>query len=76
MISSASITLVYSLSQGIDLQFGPVILSSLWQTFVSALDVYQISSINRTEDSSSGRFDSDGNERSLDAFIIQVLCCY
>ncbi|KAI0504408.1 hypothetical protein KFK09_015360 [Dendrobium nobile] len=49
-----------------------VILSSLWQTFVSALDVYQISSIHRTEDSGSGRFDSDGNERSLDAFIIQL----
>ncbi|PKU87531.1 hypothetical protein MA16_Dca018062 [Dendrobium catenatum] len=65
-------SLIEARFSGIDLQFGPVILSSLWQTFVSALDVYQISSIHRTEDSGSGRFDSDGNERSLDAFIIQL----
>ncbi|XP_020590450.1 importin-9 isoform X2 [Phalaenopsis equestris] len=49
-----------------------VISSSLWQTFVSSLDIYQILCIQGTEDSRSGIFDSDGNERSLDAFIIQL----
>ncbi|KAK8969742.1 hypothetical protein KSP40_PGU003866 [Platanthera guangdongensis] len=50
-----------------------VILPSLWQTFVSSLDAYQISSVHGTEDLHSGRFDSDGNERSLDAFVIQSI---
>ncbi|KAG0466448.1 hypothetical protein HPP92_018028 [Vanilla planifolia] len=50
----------------------PVILSSLWQTFVTSVDVYQNSSIHSNGDSYSGRFDSDGNQRSLDSFIIQM----
>ncbi|KAK8940885.1 hypothetical protein KSP39_PZI010363 [Platanthera zijinensis] len=56
----------------VEAQFS-VILPSLWQTFVSSLDAYQISSVHGTEDLHSGRFDSDGNERSLDAFVIQLL---
>jgi len=52
---------------------GPVIMAPLWQTFVSSLEVYQRSSIQGCEDSYSGRFDSDGGEKGLDTFVIQVL---
>ncbi|KAG1326960.1 importin-9 [Cocos nucifera] len=52
--------------------FGPVIVAPLWQTFVSSLEVYQLSSIQGSEDSHSGRYDSDGVEQSLESFVIQL----
>lgn len=63
--------LVQNFPSLVEAQFS-VILPSLWQTFVSSLDVYQMSSVHGIEDPHSGRFDSDGNERSLDAFVIQM----
>ncbi|PKA67290.1 hypothetical protein AXF42_Ash004783 [Apostasia shenzhenica] len=55
----------------VDTQFS-VVLTPLWKTFVTSLDAYQISSVRGIEDSHSGRFDSDGNERSLDTFVMQM----
>lgn len=49
-----------------------VIMGPLWQTFVSSLKVYLQSSIEGQEDPYDGRYDSDGAEKSLDSFIIQV----
>ncbi|XP_072973182.1 uncharacterized protein [Typha angustifolia] len=49
-----------------------VILAPLWQTFVSSLKVYQLSSIQGSEDSHSGRYDSEGAEKSLESFVIQL----
>ncbi|KAG5068732.1 hypothetical protein JHK85_001109 [Glycine max] len=51
-----------------------VILGPLWNTFVSSLRVYEKASIEGTEDSHEGRYDSDGSEKSLDSFVIQVSC--
>ncbi|KAE9615425.1 hypothetical protein Lalb_Chr04g0255081 [Lupinus albus] len=50
-----------------------VILGPLWNTFVSSLRVYEQASIEGTEDSYDGRYDSDGAEKSLDSFVIQLL---
>ena len=50
----------------------PVIIRPLWKTFVSSLGVYVRSSIEGTEDSFEGRYDSDGAEKSLDSYVIQV----
>ncbi|CAA6670078.1 unnamed protein product [Spirodela intermedia] len=44
----------------------------LWQTFVSCLKVYQLSLIQGAEDPHAGIFDSDGAEKSLESFIIQL----
>lgn len=49
-----------------------VILGPLWNTFVSSLRVYEQASIEGAEDSYEGRYDSDGSEKSLDSFVIQV----
>ncbi|KAH1074324.1 hypothetical protein J1N35_026652 [Gossypium stocksii] len=49
-----------------------VIVGSLWQTFVSSLSVYTRSSIEGTEDPYEGSYDSDGAEKSLDSFVIQL----
>ncbi|XP_020264447.1 importin-9 isoform X2 [Asparagus officinalis] len=49
-----------------------VIMAPLWHTFVSTLEVYQLSSIQGCEDAYLGRFDSDGGEKSLDTFVIQL----
>ncbi|MCH90583.1 importin-9-like, partial [Trifolium medium] len=49
-----------------------VILRPLWNTFVSSLRVYEQASIEGTEDSYEGRYDSDGSEISLESFVIQV----
>lgn len=49
-----------------------VIVRPLWKTFVSSLRVYVRSSIEGTEDSFDGRYDSDGAEKSLDSFVIQL----
>ncbi|KAK7407626.1 hypothetical protein VNO78_09583 [Psophocarpus tetragonolobus] len=49
-----------------------VILGPLWNTFVSSLRVYEKASIEGTEDSYEGRYDSDGSEKSLDSFVIQL----
>jgi hypothetical protein len=44
----------------------------LWHTFESSLQVYLRSSIDGAEDSYDGRYDSDGEEKSLDTFVIQL----
>lgn len=44
----------------------------LWHTFESSLQVYLRSSVEGAEDSYDGRYDSDGEEKSLDTFVIQV----
>ncbi|KAK2375954.1 ARM repeat superfamily protein [Trifolium repens] len=49
-----------------------VILRPLWNTFVSSLRVYEQASIEGTEDSYEGRYDSDGSEISLESFVIQL----
>lgn len=45
-------------------------MGPLWQTFVTSLGVR--SSIEGTEDPYEGVYDSDGAEKSLDSFVIQV----
>ncbi|GMH26202.1 hypothetical protein Nepgr_028045 [Nepenthes gracilis] len=50
-----------------------VIVAPLWQTFVSSLEVYERSSVGGAEDSFEGTYDSDGAERGLEAFVIQLL---
>lgn len=47
-------------------------MGPLWHTFVSSLKVYERSSIEGVEDSYDGRYDSDGAEKSLESFVIQV----
>ncbi|XP_059445703.1 uncharacterized protein LOC132177414 isoform X2 [Corylus avellana] len=49
-----------------------VLVGPLWKTFESSLRVYVRSSIEGTEDSYEGRYDSDGGEKSLDSFVIQL----
>lgn len=53
--------------------FPVVILGPLWNTFVSSFRVYEKAAIEGTEDSYDGRYDSDGSEKSLDSFVIQVM---
>ncbi|KFK44558.1 hypothetical protein AALP_AA1G272600 [Arabis alpina] len=48
------------------------IMRPLWHTFESSLQVYLRSSVEGAEDSYDGRYDSDGEEKSLDTFIIQL----
>lgn len=50
------------------------IIGPLWQTFVTTVKVYEKSSVEGAQDSFDGRYDSDGAERSLESFVIQV--CY
>lgn len=49
-----------------------VILGPLWQTFVSSLRVYTQSATEGTEDPCEGSYDSDGAEKSLDSFVVQL----
>ncbi|RZC58374.1 hypothetical protein C5167_005683 [Papaver somniferum] len=49
-----------------------VIAGPLWQTFVSSLKVYEISFIQATHDSYEGLYDSDGEDKSLESFVIQL----
>ncbi|XVE74462.1 hypothetical protein DITRI_Ditri12bG0018900 [Diplodiscus trichospermus] len=49
-----------------------VIVGPLWQTFVSSLRVYTRSTIEGLEDPYEGSYDSDGAEKSLDSFVIQL----
>ncbi|KAM2330241.1 hypothetical protein ACFX1X_021099 [Malus domestica] len=49
-----------------------IIVGPLWQTFMSSLGVYVRSSIEGTEDPYDDRYDSDGAEKSLDSFVIQL----
>ncbi|KAG7032125.1 Importin-9, partial [Cucurbita argyrosperma subsp. argyrosperma] len=51
-----------------------IILQSVWQTFVSSLEIYVRSSIEGVEDPYEGSYDSDGADKSLDSFVIQVNC--
>ncbi|XP_056841676.1 uncharacterized protein LOC108856479 [Raphanus sativus] len=48
------------------------IMRPLWHTFESSLQVYLQASIEGAEDSYDGRYDSDGEEKSLDTFVIQL----
>ncbi|KAM7276774.1 hypothetical protein ACFE04_018640 [Oxalis oulophora] len=48
------------------------IVGPLWQTFVSTLRVYVRSSVEGVEDPHDGSYDSDGSEKSLDSFVIQL----
>eukprot|EP00250_Pteridium_aquilinum_P006987 c16793_g1_i1 orf=84-3179(-) len=50
-----------------------VILSPLWRTFVSCLEVYESACIQGLQDSFSELADSDGNEQSLESFSVQLL---
>ncbi|XP_060669537.1 uncharacterized protein LOC107428072 isoform X1 [Ziziphus jujuba] len=47
-----------------------IVVGPLWQTFVTSLGVR--SSMEGTEDPDEGRYDSDGGEKSLDSFVIQL----
>lgn len=47
-------------------------MGPIWQTFVSSLRVYERSALEGLDDSYDGRYDSDGAEKSLESFIIQV----
>ncbi|KAM7468419.1 hypothetical protein LguiB_015981 [Lonicera macranthoides] len=49
-----------------------VIFGPLWQTFMSSLQVYERSSVEGLEDPYDGRYDSDGAEKSLESFVIQL----
>ncbi|XP_022957048.1 importin-9 [Cucurbita moschata] len=49
-----------------------IILQSVWQTFVSSLEIYVRSSIEGVEDPYEGSYDSDGADKSLDSFVIQL----
>ncbi|KAG2568297.1 hypothetical protein PVAP13_7NG307700 [Panicum virgatum] len=48
------------------------ILPSLWQTFVLSFKIYHLSSIQGSEELDSINYDSDGSERSLESFEIQL----
>ncbi|KAL1807817.1 hypothetical protein ACET3Z_024807 [Daucus carota] len=48
------------------------IMGPIWQTFVSSLRVYERSALEGLDDSYDGRYDSDGAEKSLESFIIQL----
>ncbi|KAM0908833.1 hypothetical protein ACQ4PT_015180 [Festuca glaucescens] len=50
----------------------PAILAPLWQTFVSSFKVYHLSTIQASEDVDSVGYDSDGSERSIESFGIQL----
>ncbi|XP_044490398.1 importin-9 isoform X2 [Mangifera indica] len=52
-----------------------VVMGPLWQTFVSSLSVYVRSSIEGTENPYAGRYDSDGAEKSIDSFVVQLFEC-
>lgn len=48
------------------------ILAPLWQTFVSSFKVYHLSTIQASDDVDSVGYDSDGSERSIESFGIQL----
>ncbi|CAN6240623.1 unnamed protein product [Urochloa humidicola] len=48
------------------------IIPSLWQTFVSSFNIYHLLSIQGSADVDSVDYDSDGSERSLESFEIQL----
>ncbi|XP_057528607.1 uncharacterized protein LOC130807420 isoform X4 [Amaranthus tricolor] len=48
------------------------IVGPLWHTFVTTLKVYEQSSVEGSLDSFEGRYDSDGAERSLESFVMQL----
>ncbi|KAK3128950.1 hypothetical protein QOZ80_6BG0468780 [Eleusine coracana subsp. coracana] len=48
------------------------VLAPLWQTFTSSFKIYHLSSIQGSEDFDSLDYDSDGSERSLESFQIQL----
>ncbi|XP_074582872.1 uncharacterized protein LOC141839108 isoform X1 [Curcuma longa] len=54
-----------------EMQFS-VILAPLWQTFISCLEIYKLSSIEGSEDRHAGMYNSDGGEKSLESLIIQL----
>jgi hypothetical protein len=52
------------------------VLAPLWQTFISSFKIYHLSSIQGSEDFDSLDYDSDGSERSLESFEIQVISLF
>uniref|UniRef100_A0A453RBS0 Importin N-terminal domain-containing protein n=1 Tax=Aegilops tauschii subsp. strangulata TaxID=200361 RepID=A0A453RBS0_AEGTS len=48
------------------------VLGPLWQTFVSSFKVYHLSIIQASENADNVGYDSDGSERSLESFEIQL----
>lgn len=50
-----------------------VVEAPLWQTFLSSLKVYETSLVQGTNDPHMERYDSEGAEKSLEAFVIQLL---
>lgn len=48
-------------------------MGPLWQTFTSSLGVYEISAIEGNDDPIEGGYDSDGVEKTLESFVIQVI---
>ncbi|XP_047308290.1 importin-9-like [Impatiens glandulifera] len=48
------------------------VVGPLWQTFVTSIGVYESSSIEGTNDSYDGRYDSDGADKSLESFVMQL----
>lgn len=63
--------LIQNFPAAVETHFGAIV-GPLWNTFVSSFQVYQRSSIEGVEDSYDGRYDSDGTEKSLESFIIQL----
>ncbi|KAJ7556791.1 hypothetical protein O6H91_05G098700 [Diphasiastrum complanatum] len=51
----------------------PVVLFPLWQTFVSGLSVYERSLVQGSQEAFSSLADSDGNDQSTEALMIQLL---
>ncbi|XP_042485263.1 uncharacterized protein LOC122065530 [Macadamia integrifolia] len=49
-----------------------VIVSPLWKTYVSSLKVYEASSVQGTDDPYLEIYDSDGAEKGLECFVIQL----
>ncbi|KAJ0984431.1 hypothetical protein J5N97_002787 [Dioscorea zingiberensis] len=49
-----------------------IIVAPLWQMVVSSLKVYQLAAVQGSEDPHSGTYDSDGAEKSLESFVIQL----
>uniref|UniRef100_A0A453RB64 Importin N-terminal domain-containing protein n=1 Tax=Aegilops tauschii subsp. strangulata TaxID=200361 RepID=A0A453RB64_AEGTS len=53
-------------------KFCTAVLGPLWQTFVSSFKVYHLSIIQASENADNVGYDSDGSERSLESFEIQL----
>ncbi|KAM0933989.1 putative armadillo-like helical protein [Dioscorea sansibarensis] len=63
--------LVQNFSSLLKAQFS-IIVAPLWQMVVSSLQVYQLAAIQGSKDPHSGTYDSDGAEKGLESFVIQL----